>query len=115
MAGFEIEFTDEFGQWFESLSEEDQDDVVAAVDVLEQMGPGARRPLVGVVEGGRHTDMRELVVAGNIRVFFVWDPRRVAILLIGGDKTNRWKAFYQETVPVADRLYEEHLKEIQEE
>jgi hypothetical protein len=42
------------------------------------------------------------------RVLYAFDPRRVAILLIGGDKTgnDRW---YVEFVPQADRLYDEHL------
>jgi hypothetical protein len=48
------------------------------------------------------------------RTLFAFDPRRVAILLIGGDKTgnNRW---YEEFVPLADKIYAEHLKEITEE
>ncbi len=48
------------------------------------------------------------------RSLFAFDPRRVAILLIGGNKTgnNRW---YEEFVPLADRIYAEHLKEIAKE
>ena len=51
----------------------------------------------------------------NIRVFFAFDPRRRAILLIGGDKTGRWREFYEEMIPVADDLYDEHLNELREE
>lgn len=56
--------------------------------------------------------MKELVVqhSGNpYRVLFAFDPRRCAILLIGGDKTgdDRW---YETFVPVADRLYDRHLE-----
>lgn len=45
------------------------------------------------------------------RTLYAFDPRRVAILLIGGDKTgdNRW---YEIFVPIEDRLYDEHLNEI---
>ncbi len=55
--------------------------------------------------------MKELIVqhAGRpYRALYVFDPRRTAILLIGGDKTGdgRW---YERFVPVADNLYDEHL------
>lgn len=60
--------------------------------------------------------MKELIPpAGNIRILFAFDPRRVAILLIGGDKTGRWREWYDETIPVADRLYDEHLRTLREE
>ena len=55
-------------------------------------------------------EMRELRV-GSVRVLYVFDPRRVAILLLGGDKRDRWTAWYEHAVPEADRLYEEHLNE----
>ena len=42
------------------------------------------------------------------RVLYAFDPRRMAILLVGGKKTgdDRW---YDTFVPLADRLYDEHL------
>jgi hypothetical protein len=52
---------------------------------------------------------------GNpVRVFYAFDPRRNAILLIGGDKTGNSR-FYEEYAPVADRLYDDHIKQIREE
>lgn len=45
-------------------------------------------------------------------MLFAFDPRRTAILLIGGDKRDRWAAWYQQMVPMADRLYDEHLADI---
>ena len=60
--------------------------------------------------------MKELRPLGtNIRVLFAFDPRRMAILLIGGDKTDRWSEFYEEMIPIADDLYDEHLEELREE
>jgi len=61
--------------------------------------------------------MRELRVQHKgrpYRILYAFDPRRVAILLIGGDKTgdDRW---YNRYVPIADRLYEEHLIAIEKE
>jgi hypothetical protein len=60
--------------------------------------------------------MKELIPAGgNLRILFAFDPRRTAILLMGGDKTNRWREWYAETVPVADDLYDGHLEALREE
>jgi hypothetical protein len=52
---------------------------------------------------------------GHIRVMFAFDPRRTAILLIGGDKTGRWEPWYEEMVPIADVLFDEHLRAIEKE
>lgn len=60
--------------------------------------------------------MRELVVPyGNLRMLFAFDPRRTAILLLGGDKTNRWTAWYAEQIPRADMLYDTYLDELRNE
>jgi hypothetical protein len=113
---WEVEYTDEFGEWFDGLGEEDQEDVALAVEKLEERGPALPRPLADTVEGSRHSNMKELRPLGtNIRVLFVFDPRRMGILLIGGDKTDRWSEFYEEMIPVADDLYDEHLDELREE
>jgi len=61
--------------------------------------------------------MRELRVQHQgepYRVLYAFDPRRTAILLIGGNKTgdDRW---YDTFVPIADRLYDEHIAAIHKE
>lgn len=58
--------------------------------------------------------MRELRIQHGgrpYRVLYAFDPERMALLLLGGDKTgkDRW---YEEFIPVADRLYDEHLAEL---
>jgi DNA-binding XRE family transcriptional regulator len=112
---WEVEYTDEFGEWFDGLSEEGQEDVALAVEKLEERGPALPRPLADTVEGSRHSNMKELRPLGtNIRVLFAFDPRRMAILLIGGDKTDRWSEFYEEMIPLADDLYDDHLDELRE-
>ncbi|HZB10919.1 MAG TPA: type II toxin-antitoxin system RelE/ParE family toxin [Rubrobacter sp.] len=113
---WEVEYTDEFDEWFDGLGEEAQEDVALAVEKLEERGPALPRPLADSVEGSRHSNMKELRPLGtNIRVLFAFDPRRMAILLIGGDKTDRWRKFYEEMIPVADDLYDEHLDELRKE
>jgi hypothetical protein len=60
--------------------------------------------------------MKELRPLGTrIRILFAFDPRRTAILLIGGDKTGRWRQWYEEYIPIADALYEAHLRTLEEE
>ena len=46
---------------------------------------------------------------------FAFDPRRSAILLIGGDKSGQWTQWYEVNTPVADDLYDEHLRALEEE
>jgi hypothetical protein len=108
---WEVEFTDEFEAWWETLSEEEQEAIDAAVELLQQRGPALGRPLVENVHQSRHANMKELR-AQTMRVLFAFDPRRVAILLIGGDKRGSWNRWYDEVVPVADELFDVHLAEI---
>ena len=113
---WEVEYTDQFGQWYGELDERSQDRVVAAVEILEEQGPGLGRPFADTVKDSRHANMKELRPrGGSLRILFVFDPRRMAILLLGGDKTNRWQAWYREFIPIADRLYDEHLETLETE
>ena len=61
---WEVEYTDQFYDWWKDLSEEEQEDIDAVVRVLEQRGPALRRPHVGTITGtgSRHANMKELVV-----------------------------------------------------
>src|SRR4051794_9064929 len=111
---FEVEYTDEFGAWWDSLDEQEQASVDATVELLEMVGPALPFPHSSGIHGSRHRHLRELRIQHQgrpYRVLYAFDPRRVALLLIGGDKTGdrRW---YERFVPVADRLYDEHLREI---
>ena len=112
-----VEYTDEFGAWWEALSEADQIAIDARVHELERRGPNLPFPYAGGVEGSRHGHMRELRIQRGgrpLRIFYAFDPRRAAILLIGGDKTGDDR-FYETYVPIADKLYDEHLAELERE
>jgi hypothetical protein len=113
-----VEHTDEFEQEFwNGLGESEQEAVAASVSLLEQRGPNLPFPYSSGIERSRHGHMRELRVQSGgkpIRIFYAFDPRRSAILLIGGDKTGKDR-FYDEMVPVADRLYDVHLEELKKE
>jgi|ERR1039457_1028744 hypothetical protein len=111
---WDVEVTDQFVQWWDTLSVEEQESIKAVVDMLEQRGPGLGRPLVDTIKGSRHANLKELRTT-MIRVLFAFDPTRTAILLIGGDKRGRFKEFYAQMIPLADDLLDEHLKELESE
>ena len=114
---WDIEYTDEFGDWWNTLTVDQQDDLVSVVKLLEEKGPQLPFPYSSSVKGSKLSHMRELRIqsGGNpLRVFYAFDPRRVAILLIGGDKTGEQR-FYEKYIPIAERLYHEYLEEIKRE
>ena len=114
---WDVEYTDEFGKWWNTLIAAQQEDIAATVNLLMEYGPNLPYPHSSGIEGSKHAHMRELRVQsqGNpIRIFYAFDPRRCAILLIGGDKTGD-KRFYQTNIPLADKLYDEHLEELRKE
>ena len=109
-------FTDEFEQWWNSLSIEEQESVTHSVDLLARFGIHLRFPHCSGISNSRYQHMRELRIQHQgrpYRVLYAFDPQRSAVLLIGGDKTgnDRW---YEIFVPLADRLYEQHLNELEE-
>jgi hypothetical protein len=113
---WQIETTEIFNGWYAELEDKDLEAVNAAVTLLELHGPGLRRPVAGHVEISRHANMRELIVkAHDIRILFAFDPRRVGLLLLGGSKSDRWEAWYEDHVPVADDLWDEHLADLRKE
>lgn len=117
MQEWEAEYTNEFGEWWEGLTEAEQEDVRASVNLLRRFGPSLGRPHVDSVASSKHGNMKELRIQHRGRpycVLFIFDPRRIAVLLIGGDKTGKGR-WYKRFVPVADRLYGEHLLALQKE
>src|SRR5579863_6605180 len=109
-----VEHTDEFAEWYHGLAKRQQDDITAAGLLLMEMGPQLPFPYSSSVNGSKHPHMRELRLQSSgrpLRVFYAFDPRRSAILLISGDKTGD-NRFYERTVPIADTLYDEYIDEI---
>lgn len=90
------------------LNQQDKVRVAAALNVLEREGPALGRPLVDGIRGSRHPRMKELRV-GTLRLLFDFDPARVAIVLVGGDKRDAWSRWYPAAIARADDLYDEWL------
>lgn len=114
---WEVEYTDEFGEWWETLSTEAQESLAHDIGILENLGPGLGRPKVDTLKGSQYANMKELRTqhAGEpYRTLFAFDPRRSAILLIGGCKVGDDR-FYARMIPEADRLYGEHLAQLKRE
>lgn len=114
---WEVEYTDEFGEWWDELDADEQESIAASVELLRQLGPNLPRPHVDTLNGSRHAKMKELRTQHQgrpLRTLFAFDPRRAAILLIGGDKTGDDR-FYQRMIPLADDLYDEHLETLRNE
>ena len=114
-----VEYTDEFGAWFDGneLNETDREALAESIGLLEHHGPTLGRPHADTVKGARHRNLKELRTRNKekvLRTFFAIDPRRRVILLIGG---NKWgdKRFYERMIPEADRLYSFYLEEIRKE
>jgi len=114
---WEVEVTDELNAWWETLDEDEQESVATIVQLLQAKGPSLSFPHSSDVRGSRHGRMRELRIHHSgkpYRVLYAFDPRRVAILLLGGTKAgdDRW---YEKYIPEADALYDSHLEELRSE
>ena len=105
--------TNEFDEWFKRLAADSQAEVIAKVELLKQLGPRLPRPHADTLNGSKHANMKELRAATKdevLRIAFAFDPKRSAILLIGGDKTGvKKKLFYRRLIAKADTLYDAHL------
>ena len=109
---WDVEYTDEFEAWWVDLDEAEQIDIDAVVGLLEEKGPHLPYPYSSDVKGAKYGSIRELRIQHKgkpYRIIYVFDPRRTAILLIGGKKAGgrRW---YDKYVPLAERIYENHLQ-----
>lgn len=109
--GWQINYTDEYEVWWGLLDEETQVAIATVIGLLEEVGPGLRRPHADTLHHTKQKNLRELRIQHKgepWRVIYAFDPKRAAILLVGGNRTgdDRW---YEVNIPIAERLYAEHL------
>ncbi|WZP00857.1 type II toxin-antitoxin system RelE/ParE family toxin [Isosphaeraceae bacterium EP7] len=112
---WDVLFDDEFAEWFETLDEDLQDEIIARTNLVKQCGPRLGRPYVDTVEGSVFANMKELRVqhrGSPWRILFAFDAARAAILLVGGCKRGdtRW---YKTQIPIADERFRRHLKRLE--
>lgn len=121
MIVWEIELVGQVEEWYLDLAQSNPETaalVEQAIDRLAEAGPMLGRPLADRIKGSTHHNMKELrpasTGASEVRILFVFDPQRAAILLVAGDKAGQWSRWYEQAIPVADRRYDEHLAALAE-
>ena len=105
----------EVADWYLELVGRDPETaelVEAAIDLLAEEGPALGRPLVDSIEGSEGSQVRNMKELrpgsrgrSEIRILFVFDPARQAVLLVAGDKSGNWTAWYRDNIPLAERRY----------
>lgn len=111
-----VEIHAEFEAEFEGYGENVQDAIAARIVLLMKAGPTLGRPYCDTLNGSRHANMKELrcdAGDGVWRIAFAFDPKRKAILLAAGDKAGvSQKRFYKQLIKIADRRFDEHLRDM---
>lgn len=108
----EVVTTDEFLVWYEALDERHKDEIDYLIGLLEEKGVTLRYPYSSAIEGidEAFRELRGTVGKAEPRVIYAFDPRREAVLLIGGDKAGD-KRFYDWIVPKAQAIWAQYLTE----
>lgn len=89
-----------------------------AVQALVDEGPDLGRPLVDRVKGSTLHNLKELRPGSNgtseIRILFIFDPERNAVLLVAGDKAGQWSEWYRRSIPLAETRYGQWLAHLEQ-
>ena len=105
--------TTEYKEWFTGLSREQRQAIRRSTKSLRDKGPLLGRPIVDTIKGSELKNLKEMRVSskGKLRVLFIFDYRRQAILLCGGDKAknSEWNRWYQTAIPRAEQIYKQYL------
>jgi hypothetical protein len=117
VAKWEVLLSDEVRDWLAKLATDDEGTALlvrAAIRVLADDGPGLGRPLVDTIKGSKIKNLKELRPGSSgrseVRILFVFDPGRNAVLLVAGDKSTDWKGWYKTAIKHAETLYDNHLR-----
>ncbi len=110
---WEVLVTEGFEAWWNELIEVHQDALTARIAMLRDHGPALGRPTVDTIQGSKLANLKELrasVGRAHLRVPFVFDPDRRAVMLVGGNKAGQWQSWYRRAIPEAERLYAEYVE-----
>jgi hypothetical protein len=115
-----IVIVEEMRYWLHELRRTDRDtllSIAAAIDVLEAGGPSLGRPLVDTIRGSKLANLKELRPGSSgsseVRILFIFDPDRAAVLLVGGDKSSDWEGWYDGAIPEAEQRYEDYRNSVE--
>lgn len=108
----EVYATDEMKGWYQGLPKPCAEAIDRIVRVLVQMGLELGHPYSSAIKGSKYAfrELRASAGKAELRVIYAYDPRRDAVLLIGGNKAGD-KKFYDWIIPLAERIWEEYLAE----
>jgi hypothetical protein len=110
---------EEVREWLRSRDRPTRKLMGEALAQLEENGPGLARPLVDTISGSRINNLKELrpgsTGRSEVRLLFVFDPARRAVILVGGDKAGQWRRWYDVNIPLAEERYEAYLAKMKEE
>ena len=110
-------YLDYYADWLEAQDEDLQDEAFAQLGVLEEYGPTLGRPRVDTLYDSKLPNLKEVrffFKGAPIRILFVFDPKQQGVIILGGDKTGD-KRWYKTNIPIAEKLYAEHLEKQKEE
>ena len=117
---YELLMVAEVREWLHRLRQTDRATLFAisdALTVLRVVGPSLGRPLVDRITGAQLHNLKELRPASagstEVRILFVFDPRRRAVLLMAGDKSGQWAGWYAAAIRQAEERYREYLREVE--
>ena len=115
---YALVMTPEVRAWLHDLRKRDRASAIQvgqAIGMLLEAGPELGRPLADRVHRSRLSNLKELrpgsAGRSEIRILYIFDPRRNTVLLAAGDKAGKWETWYRQAIPLAEKRYEDYLKQ----
>lgn len=108
---------EDFEEWLLAQTSSVRVGIASHIGLLAKFGPMLGRPQVDTLQGSTLPNLKELRVqlqGDPWRVLFVFDPKRRAIVLVGGNKRGD-KRWYIKNIPVAEERYRRHLRQMEDE
>jgi hypothetical protein len=106
---WEIILAPEVHEWFLGLDDPGASLVRDAVDLLAERGPALGRPLADRISGSRLHNLKELRPGSagrtEMRILYIFDTQRRAVLLVAGDKSGSWNRWYGGAIKLAEERY----------
>jgi len=108
--GWRVVLLPEVILWLDELDEDDYEKIIDSLKILRETGPTLGRPCVDRIQESELHNLKELrPPSSNKRLLFIFDPRRDAIVLCAGDKSGKWKKWYDENIVIAEERYRRYL------
>lgn len=110
-----VRTSEAFDRWWATCDSALQDTIAAYVGRLQAVGPQLSRPYADTLRGSSVKNLKELRLQHRgppYRVLYAFDPRREAVLLLGGVKAGDG-GWYSDAVPRAEVVYARHLADLE--